>query len=62
MAQIGQFFPLRHFRDAMVTAFTPGPAGGVISPDNLAVMALWGVVAAVVAVRGLRWSAAAAGG
>ncbi|HEX6256024.1 MAG TPA: ABC transporter permease [Euzebyales bacterium] len=54
--RVGSFFPLKHFVDAMTTAFDPFGTGTGLSPDHLAVMAAWGVVGLVVAARFFRWA------
>ena len=54
----GVFFPVRHFVEAVFAAFDPRVAHGVAhgwSWGDLAVVAAWGVVGAVVAVRRFRW-------
>jgi ABC-2 type transport system permease protein len=50
-------FPIRHFFEAFFDAYVP-PAGGgsTISWDNLAVVAIWGVVGLLLAVRFFRWT------
>jgi ABC-2 type transport system permease protein len=48
-------FPIRHFFDAFLDAYVPG-AGSSVSWDNLAVVAVWGVVGVVLAVRFFRWT------
>jgi ABC-2 type transport system permease protein len=58
LARIGEFFPVRHFVNAVFTAFDPrqasGPAHGWAWSD-LAVVGAWAVVGVVVAVRSFRW-------
>ena len=50
-------FPIRHFFEAFLDAYVP-PAGGgpTISWDNLAVVAIWGVLGLLLAVRFFRWT------
>lgn len=50
-------FPIRHFFEAFLDAYIP-PAGGgpTISWDNLAVVAIWGVLGLLLAVRFFRWT------
>jgi ABC-2 type transport system permease protein len=50
-------FPIRHFFEAFFDAYVP-PAGNgaTISWDNLAVVAVWGVVGLLLAVRFFRWT------
>jgi ABC-2 type transport system permease protein len=50
-------FPIRHFFEAFFDAYVPPPGGGTtISWDNLAVVAIWGVVGLALAVRFFRWT------
>jgi ABC-2 type transport system permease protein len=50
-------FPVRHLFEAFLDAYVP-PAGGAstISWDNLAVVAIWGVLGLLAAVRFFRWT------
>jgi ABC-2 type transport system permease protein len=55
LAQISSWFPIRHF---IIAVFTPFNAQGV-SPwawHDLAIVAIWGAVGCVVAVRRFRWA------
>jgi ABC-2 type transport system permease protein len=58
LSRIADFFPVRHFVNAVFTAFDPrlphGPTHGFDWPD-VGVLALWGLVAGVLAVRRFRW-------
>ncbi len=58
LAKIGDFFPIRHFVNAVFTAFDPrlphGPTHGFAGRDLL-IVGLWAVAAAVFAVRRFRW-------
>ncbi|MGW4495298.1 ABC transporter permease [Streptomyces sp. NPDC004376] len=45
--------PVKPFNDALLHAFTPGPA--TLPWSDFGVLALWGVAGAVVAVRRFRW-------
>ncbi|HET6571349.1 MAG TPA: ABC transporter permease [Solirubrobacterales bacterium] len=47
-------FPIRHFFEALFDAYVPG--GPSVSWDNLAVVAIWGLVGALLAVRYFRWT------
>jgi len=48
-------FPVYHLAQGLLDGFDPnGPAGG-IDPVALAVLAAWGALGAVVAVRTFRW-------
>jgi ABC-2 type transport system permease protein len=48
-------FPIRHFFDAFFDAYVPA-GGSAVSWDNLAVVAIWGVAGALLAVRFFRWT------
>ncbi len=52
----GDIFPVKHLSIAMQTAFNPFEDGSGLRLGNLAVIAAWGVVGGVVAVRRFRWS------
>jgi ABC-2 type transport system permease protein len=56
MRLIGDLFPVKHLFEALLTAFDPATAGAGIAAGNLAVMAVWGAVGLVVAVRTFRWT------
>jgi ABC-2 type transport system permease protein len=50
-------FPIRHFFEAFFDAYVPPAANGAtISWDNLAVVAVWGVVGLALSVRFFRWT------
>jgi ABC-2 type transport system permease protein len=51
-------FPIRHFFEAFFDAYVPahGTTGAAVSWDNLAVIAIWGVVGLLLAVRFFRWT------
>jgi ABC-2 type transport system permease protein len=49
-------FPVRHFLQAVFAVFDPRAAGSGLDPRALLVMLAWGAAAAVVAVRGFRWT------
>ncbi|MCZ2812100.1 ABC transporter permease [Modestobacter sp. VKM Ac-2979] len=53
MRSVGALFPLLHFQNALTQAWDP--AGAELAWSDLAVLVLWGVVAAAVAVRSFRW-------
>ncbi len=48
-------FPVRHFFDAFFDAYVPA-GGASVSWDNLAVVAAWGVLGLLLAVRYFRWT------
>jgi ABC-2 type transport system permease protein len=47
-------FPVRHFFEAFFDAYVPA-GGATVSWDNLAVVAIWGAVGLLLAVRYFRW-------
>jgi ABC-2 type transport system permease protein len=50
-------FPIRHFFEAFFDAYVPAGGGGAsVSWDNLAILAAWGVVGLLLAVRFFRWT------
>jgi len=52
---VAKVFPVYHLAQGLLDGFDPnGPAGG-IDPVALAVLAAWGALGAVVAVRTFRW-------
>jgi ABC-2 type transport system permease protein len=52
---IARFFPLRHFVEPFVTAFSPEAVRAQFSWADLAYLALWGVVSLILAVHWFRW-------
>ena len=48
-------FPIRHFFEAFFDAYVPG-GGSAVSWGNLAVVAIWGAVGALLAARYFRWT------
>ena len=56
MKFIGSLFPVRHLFQAFLTAFDPATKGAGFAWGHLAVLAAWGVVGGVVAVRTFRWT------
>src|SRR5262245_4514497 len=48
-------FPIRHFFEAMFTAWDPHTTGAGFELGDLAVVAAWGLLGLVVAVRFFRW-------
>lgn len=55
LSRLASVFPLRHFNDAFLAPFDPATAGAGFEWLHLAIVALWGLAAAVVAVRCFRW-------
>jgi ABC-2 type transport system permease protein len=62
MEALGNFFPLKHFAEAFRDAFDPTLSGAQFHWGDLAYMALWGVVAVVLAVRFFKWEPSKKGG
>jgi ABC-2 type transport system permease protein len=56
LAKIAAYFPLRPFITAMYQAFNPYATGSTWQWHDLRTMAIWGIVAIVVAVRRFRWT------
>ncbi|HEY8491341.1 MAG TPA: ABC transporter permease [Dehalococcoidia bacterium] len=52
---LGDLFPVKHFSEALQTAFNPFQTGSGFEPAHLLVMAVWGVAGAVVALRTFSW-------
>jgi ABC-2 type transport system permease protein len=48
-------FPVRHFFDAFFDAYVPA-GGPAVSWDNLAIVALWGLAGALLAIKFFRWT------
>jgi ABC-2 type transport system permease protein len=49
-------FPIRHFFEAFFNAYIPTGGGSGIEWGNLAIVAAWGVVGLLLAVRFFRWT------
>jgi ABC-2 type transport system permease protein len=62
LVDLGRVFPLAHLAEGLQRALSPAASGTGIDATNLAVLALWGVGALVVAIRRFRWEPLAAGG
>ncbi|HZJ28502.1 MAG TPA: ABC transporter permease, partial [Solirubrobacterales bacterium] len=52
--EFAELFPVRHFFEAMLSAYLPG-AGGLAGHDLL-VVALWGLAGLLIAARWFRWT------
>jgi ABC-2 type transport system permease protein len=48
-------FPIRHFFEAMFTAWDPNTSGSGFEFGHLAIVAAWGVLGLLIAVRFFRW-------
>src|ERR1019366_4704224 len=55
------FFPLRPFADDLETAFNPVAKGATLQLHSVAVLAAWGVAAALFALLTFRWQPAGSG-
>lgn len=55
LTTLASFFPIKHFSEALQTAFNPFETGSGFEPDRLAVMALWGLFGVVLAMRTFTW-------
>ena len=51
----GDLFPIKHLSLALQTAFNPFESGSGFEFEHLGVIALWGIVGAVVAARRFSW-------
>jgi ABC-2 type transport system permease protein len=49
-------FPVKHLNEALFTALYPGTSGAGVEGLDLLVIAAWGVVGLVIAVRRFRWT------
>jgi ABC-type multidrug transport system permease subunit len=54
MGRVGDVFPLKHLQNALALAWAPEPSVGWV---HVAVLAGWGVVAGLAALRWFRWDA-----
>ncbi len=52
---ISTVFPVRHFADSMLRVYDPTVTGSGLSPTDVGVMALWGVIGLVLALRFFSW-------
>jgi ABC-2 type transport system permease protein len=59
---LGDIFPVKHFADAMRVAFNPSTVGYGFRWKDLAVIALWALGGAIVAVRKFQWEPRVASG
>jgi len=55
LAKVGNLFPIKHLVQAVFATFDPRRHGSGVAGSDLAVLAAWAVVGAVVAVRRFRW-------
>ncbi len=59
---VASFFPLKHFVEPFVAAFSPAATRASFSWLDLAYLALWGVVSLILAIRWFRWEPPTGGG
>ena len=52
---VADAFPIRHFFEAMFTAWDPHTTGSGFELGKLAVVAAWGLFGLLIAVRFFRW-------
>lgn len=52
---VADIFPVRHFFEALFSAYDPGNAGMGLELGNLGVVAAWGVAGAAIALIAFRW-------
>ncbi len=62
LTAVSDFFPLSHFVEPFVAAFTPEATRPAFEWTDLAYLALWGIVAMVLAIRWFRWEPGSGGG
>jgi ABC-2 type transport system permease protein len=57
LAQVAGFFPIKHFSNALITAYNPTGkgTGSGFEPQDLLVMAAWGVFGIIAAARFFSW-------
>lgn len=56
MRSVASFFPVRHFSQALLNAFTAAPGTSGWSGADLLNLAIWGAVGATVGLRTFRWT------
>lgn len=49
-------FPIRHFFEGFLTAYDPQTTGAGFEPGHLAILAAWGLVGLLLALRFFRWT------
>jgi ABC-2 type transport system permease protein len=62
LQQVARVFPVQHLADGLHHTFDPAAGGSGIVWSDLGVLALWGAVGLVVALRRFAWTPAAARG
>jgi ABC-2 type transport system permease protein len=56
MRAVARVFPIRHFGQALLTTFAPAPGAATVEWGDLAVVAAWGLLGLLVALRTFRWT------
>jgi len=62
LTAVSDFFPLSHFVEPFVAAFTPAATRADFQWQDLAYLALWGAIALVLAIRWFKWEPPTSGG
>jgi ABC-2 type transport system permease protein len=62
LTTVADFFPLKHFVEPFVQAFSPTYTGSGWEWADLAYMVIWGIAAALLAVKLFKWEVPAGGG
>ena len=55
LVAVGNFFPIRHFSEALQTAYNPFEEGAGFEWDRLAIIAAWGIAGLLLAARYFKW-------
>jgi ABC-2 type transport system permease protein len=55
LTDIASYFPVRHLAESLLTAYNPYSTGNGIAWSHLGVVALWGVIGLLVALRRFSW-------
>ncbi len=55
VSHVANFFPVTHFIAALFAPFNPYRTGSAFAPHDLLVVAIWGVVGLVIALRRFTW-------
>jgi ABC-2 type transport system permease protein len=55
LTDIASYFPVRHLAESLLTAYNPYTTGNGIAWSHLGIVALWGVIGLVVALRRFSW-------
>jgi ABC-2 type transport system permease protein len=55
LESVANFFPVKHFANALQVTFNPSTSGSGVAWNHLGVLAAWGVLSAIYASRKFRW-------